>query len=56
MPGTNDRHDQRPTHDPQPDRGKDAEHRPPHVPPEEPPGRVTRPRPSHGAPQGLPTR
>lgn len=39
---------QHPTHDPQPDHGRDNEHRPPVVPPIEPPGRVTHPRPSHG--------
>ncbi len=27
---------------------KDNEHRPPEIPPKEPPGKVIRPRPSHG--------
>jgi hypothetical protein len=36
------------THDPQPEHGRNDEHRPPKVPPIEPPGRIKHPRPSHG--------
>ena len=28
---------------------RDDEHRPPEVPPKEPPGRIVKPRPSHGS-------
>ncbi len=31
------------------DDGRDDEHRPDEVPPKEPPGRIIRPRPSHGS-------